>query len=190
MVPTKGGLESALAATEERVDAALSAVASVMRELRRAKVSASRGQVRDLRRALEASVSRVEEVARVTADAAESFDVDEHEHLATGGYAKELLAEAAARDVAMFEADERLLCYPSLIKVLPADAAVEVDRRRERRLRPSVLVRAARRPRRRGHRGSGPSRSWRAWRPATTWCGPASGSATASWCGWSTCGRS
>jgi len=40
----------------------------------------------------------------------------------------------------MFAADERLLCYPSLIKVLPGDAAVEIDRRREKRLRPSVLV--------------------------------------------------
>jgi len=40
----------------------------------------------------------------------------------------------------MFEADERLLCYPSLIKVLPGEAAVEIDRRREKRLRPSVLV--------------------------------------------------
>src|ERR1019366_6168828 len=30
--------------------------------------------------------------------------------------------------------------YPSLIKVLPGDAAVEIDRRREKRLRPSVLV--------------------------------------------------
>ncbi len=40
----------------------------------------------------------------------------------------------------MFESDERLLCYPSLIKVLPGDAAVEIDRRREKRLRPSVLA--------------------------------------------------
>lgn len=42
----------------------------------------------------------------------------------------------------MYEEDERLLCYPSLIRVVPGDAAVEVDRRRERQLRPSVLVAA------------------------------------------------
>ena len=42
----------------------------------------------------------------------------------------------------MFEEDERLLCYPSLVRVLPGDAAVEVDRVRDRRLRPSVLVAA------------------------------------------------
>jgi hypothetical protein len=134
------GLEGALAATEERVDAALGAVAAVTRELRKAKTGAARGQVRDLRRALGAASGRIEEAARATGEAAESFDFDEREHLAAGGYVKELLAEASARGVRMFEADGQLLCYPSLVNVLPSDAAVEVDRRRERRLRPSVLV--------------------------------------------------
>jgi hypothetical protein len=137
---TAGGLEEALAATEERVDAALSAVATVTRELKRAKTSVARGQVRDLRRALEAVVGRMEEASRLTADAAGSFTFDEREHLATGGYVEELLTEAAARGVAMFEADGQLLCYPSLIRIVASDAAVEVDRRRERRLRPSLLV--------------------------------------------------
>ena len=40
----------------------------------------------------------------------------------------------------MVEDDDRLLCYPSLVRVLPGDAALDIDRRRERRLRPSVVV--------------------------------------------------
>jgi len=40
----------------------------------------------------------------------------------------------------MFEEDDRLLCYPSIIRVVPGDALVEIDRRRERRLRPSTLI--------------------------------------------------
>ena len=63
-------------------------------------------------------------------------------YLASGDYAKELLATAAAAGVAMFEEDERLLCYPSLVRVLPGDAAVEVDRVRDRKVRPSVLIAA------------------------------------------------
>lgn len=137
---TTGSLESALTASAERVDAALNAVAALTRELKKAKTGAARGQVRDLRRALDAAAGRVEEAAKLTDDAVGSFDFDEREHLASGGYVQELLAEAAAHGVAMFEADGQLLCYPSLVKVLAADAAVEVDRRRERRLRPSVLV--------------------------------------------------
>jgi hypothetical protein len=68
------------------------------------------------------------------------FDVDEADYLASGAYAKELLAAAGAAGVAMFEEDERLLCYPSLVRAIPGDAAVEIDRVRERRLRPSVLI--------------------------------------------------
>jgi hypothetical protein len=136
-----GGLESALAATEERVDAAIKSAAAVTRELKKAKTGAERGQLRDLRRALSSAAGLAGDAARAAEDAGASFSFDEREHLESGSYAKELLAEAATQDVAMFEADERLLCYPSLVKVLPGDAAVEIDRRRERRLRPSVLVR-------------------------------------------------
>ena len=135
-----GGLESALAATEERVDAALKAAAAVTRELKKAKTGAERGQLRDLRRALSTAAVLAGDAARTAEDAGSSFGFDEQVHMESGSYAQELLDTAAAQDVAMFEADERLLCYPSLIKVLPGDAAVEIDRRREKRLRPSVLV--------------------------------------------------
>jgi hypothetical protein len=135
-----GGLEAALEATEERIDAALKAAGALTRELRKAKTGAERGQLRDLRRALSAAAVLVGDAAQDTVGAESWFDFDEQEHLASGSYAQELLDAAAAQDVTMFEADERLLCYPSLIKVLPGDAAVEIDRRREKRLRPSVLV--------------------------------------------------
>ncbi len=68
------------------------------------------------------------------------FDLDEAEHLASGAFAKELLAAAQSRGVAIFEEEDRLLCYPSLVRILPGEAAVEIDKVRERRLRPSVLV--------------------------------------------------
>jgi hypothetical protein len=133
-------LEGALAATEAEVDAALKAAAAVTRELRKAKVEAARGQVRDLRRALTAAAGYSVESAQAAKSAEASFDFDDQEHLASGAFADELVDAAAAADVAMVESDQRLLCYPSLIKVLPSDAAIEIDRRRERRLRPSVLV--------------------------------------------------
>lgn len=135
-----GGLEAALAATEDRVDAALKAATALTRELKKARTGAERGQLRDLRRALAAAAILAEEASRAAADATSSFDFDEQEYLESGSYAQELLGEASGRDVAMFESDDRLLCYPSLLKVVPGDAAVEIDRRREKRLRPSVLV--------------------------------------------------
>ena len=134
------GLEAALATTEEQVDTTLRAAAALTRELKKAKAGAARGQLRDLRRALDSVATLSTDLAASAERTSTSFDLDEQEYLASGSFTKELLSEAANRDVAMFEADERLLCYPSLLKILPGDAAVDVDRRREKRLRPSVLV--------------------------------------------------
>lgn len=133
-------LEATFAATEQAVDQALKAAAAATRELRKARAGAKSGQIRDLRKALLAAQAAATELAAQATAARAGFDPNEQEHLASGAYTKELLAAAAAAGLAMYEEDERLLCYPSLVRVLPADAAVEVDRRRERRLRPSVLV--------------------------------------------------
>lgn len=132
--------EGTLAATERALDAALKAAAAATRELRKARVGAKNGQVRDLRRALQAAQATAAGLADEVRAVHEGFDFDENEYLASGAYTKELLAAAAAAGVAMYEEDERLLCYPSLLRVLPGDAVVDVDRVRERRLRPSVLV--------------------------------------------------
>jgi len=132
--------EAALTTTERGVDAALRTVAAASRELRKARLSAKNGQVRDLRKALSAAEAAAAALAEETHATRNGFDFDEHEYLASGGYAKELLTAAGSAGVAMFEEDECLLCYPSLVRVLPGDGAVEIDRARERRLRPSVLI--------------------------------------------------
>lgn len=133
-------LEATLASTGDQVDATLKVATALTRELKKSKAAAATGQLRELRRALDAAAALAGDLVGAAGKTAASFDLDEQEYLGSGQYAKELLETAESRGVAMFEADERLLCYPSLIKVLPSDAAVEIDRRREKRLRPSVLV--------------------------------------------------
>lgn len=133
-------LEGTLAATERAVDSALKAATAVTRELRKARAGARSGQVRDLRKALQAVESAAAGLVEEARTLRDGFDLDEQDYLASGAYTKELLAAATAGGVAMHEEDERLLCYPSLVRVLPGDAAVEIDRVRERRLRPSLLI--------------------------------------------------
>jgi hypothetical protein len=132
--------EDALTATEHAVEGALKAAAAATRELRKARAGAKTGQVRDLRKALQAAESAAVTLAEGTRAARAGFSFNDQEYLATGGYTKELMAAGADAGVVMYEEDERLLCYPSLVRVVPADAAVEIDRKRERRLRPSVLI--------------------------------------------------
>ena len=52
----------------------------------------------------------------------------------------------------MFEDDGQLLCYPSIVRLLPADLALKIDRRRTRGIRPSVVVEELRRAQQAGPR--------------------------------------
>lgn len=132
--------EAALNLTQGKAEAALKSAGSVARELRKAKVAAANGQVRDLRRALDVAVAQASELLMAAQQTRESLDIDETAYLASGAYAKELLAMAAERGLLMYEEDDRLLCYPQIVRVVPGDSVVEIDRKRERRLRPSVLL--------------------------------------------------
>ena len=132
--------ESVLTVTQSGTEAALKSAAGLTRELRKARVAAATGQVRELRRALDAAAGLAAELTATVQGARNACDFDETAYLASGDYAKELLQMAAERGVGMFEEDDRLLSYPSIVRVVPSDSVIEIDRRRERRLRPSVLI--------------------------------------------------
>jgi len=139
-VDSAGRFESALGGTADGAAAAVKSASILTRELRKAKTAAASGEVRELRRALDAAAEHAHELSFAVQDVRASFDFDESAYLSSGEYAKELLALAADRGLAMFEEDDRLLCYPSIVRVVPGDALVEIDRRRDRRLRPSALI--------------------------------------------------
>ena len=133
-------LESVLTDVEASADQALRAANAALRDLKRARAAAAAGAVRDLRRTLEAAEASSAALADAARDLREAYDFDENDYLASGAYTAELLAAAKDADLAIVEEDERLLSYPSLLRVLPGDLAVEIDRKKERRLRPSLLV--------------------------------------------------
>jgi hypothetical protein len=140
MVESETRFEEALANAEAGAENALKSAAGLTRELRKARTASASGQVRELRRALDSAAGIADELTQRLKDVRASYDFDESGYMTSGEYATELLALASEQGLAMFEEDERLLCYPSLIRVLPSDSAIEIDRRRERRLRPSVLI--------------------------------------------------
>jgi hypothetical protein len=146
------GLEGALARVERALEASSKAVAALARELKRARAAAASGQVRELRRTLDAGQAMAGDVVARVGAAAAAYDADDVDLLASGAYAKELLAAAEAAGVAMFAEDDRLLCYPSIVRVLPGDLALEIDRKRARGIRPSVVVAQLARAQRAGPR--------------------------------------
>ena len=151
-MPQNGAFEAALSATEVQATATLQSAAALTRELKRVKAGSAAGQTRELRPPREAAETLAAQLAEAAQSLRVGYDFDEQAYLASGAYAKELLASAAAAGVDMFEEDERLLCYPSLVRILSDQAALEIDRKRERRLRPSVVVALLAAAQRRGPR--------------------------------------
>src|SRR5260370_24567626 len=95
--------EDALAAAQAGAEIALNSAAGLTRELRKARTASASGQVRELRRALDAAAGIADELAQRLKDVRASYDFDENGYLASGDYAKELLALASESRLAMFE---------------------------------------------------------------------------------------
>jgi hypothetical protein len=134
------GLEEALQRTEADAAASLKAAEAVTKSLKRLRTLVHDGNLRELQAALATVEHSVDALQEQIADTAERWDFDEAGYFANGAYTRELLDTAASMRLPMFEQDERLYCYPSLVQVLPGERMVLIDRTRERRLRPSVVV--------------------------------------------------
>ena len=133
-------LESALGKAEADADAALKAAAAVTSSLKRVRAAAHVGNLRELGPTIAAAEQAVVALRQQLRTVKDGWDFDEDAYFADGLFPRELLETARERGVQIFEQDDRLYCYPSLIRVLPSERAVLIDRTRERRLRPSVLV--------------------------------------------------
>ncbi|MBV9579020.1 MAG: hypothetical protein JO057_10555 [Chloroflexi bacterium] len=145
-------LEGALVRTQGDADASLKAATAVAKSLKRFRALVHDGNLRELKAglaAVEQSMAALQEQVEATAD---GWEFDEDDYFSRGGYTQELLETAESLGVDMFEQDERLYCYPSLIQVLPNERTLLIDRVRERRLRPALVIEQLRRLHERGPR--------------------------------------
>lgn len=137
-------LEGALETVERDADASVRALSSALKEAKKAKAAAATGQLRDLRQALDASARLAGEAATTADSARDGWAFDDQAYLAGGAYTKEVLALAAEEGVAAFESDDRILSYPVIVAVSASDTTVTIDKKKDKRVRPSVLVRTLR----------------------------------------------
>lgn len=140
MTDVPDGLEAALEATERDADATLRALAAATRSAKRAKAAAASGQLRELQQALEATSALVDQAVAASGELQGGWRFDATDYFASGEYAKELLARAADAGLQAFESDDLILSYPAIVQLSAGDATVVIDKKKERRVRPSVLV--------------------------------------------------
>lgn len=134
-------LEKALAKTESDADAAFKAATATVSSLKKFRAAAHSGDLRELRKAIEAADQAITALRQQFANAKEGWDFNEEAYLSGRNFLSEILQTAKQMGVKVFEQDDRLYCYPFLIRILANERSVLIDKLREKRLRPSVLVR-------------------------------------------------
>lgn len=134
------GLEAALNDFERETAAAVKALSAALREAKKLQSAAGHGQLRDLRNGIENSAKLADQAAEAVHELCEAWSFDEAAYFADGGFTKEVLELGAQEDLHAVESDERILCFPAIVQISPADTTVLIDKVRERRVRPSVLV--------------------------------------------------
>jgi hypothetical protein len=138
------GIEAAFAKAEADGDSALRAATSVVKALKAFHGAARQGKVRELNAAVEAARQGLTTLDQEVAKLSTAWTFDEERYLQDGEFSRELIERGRQEGLRIAELDNRLYCYPALIRILPGDRAVMIDKSRERRLRPSVLVRLLR----------------------------------------------
>ena len=133
-------LERALARIEAEAETTLKEAAAATAALKRFRAAAHNGNLRDLGTALDTAEQAIATLQKSFAGARQSWDFDEEAYFGSGAFTRELLQEAAHLGLRIYEQDDRLYAYPALVRVLPNNRAVQIDKTRERRVRPSVLA--------------------------------------------------
>ncbi len=116
-------------------------LAGALKQLQRA---GSEGDLPKLRKSCERLVT-VLEATRQEVDNARSawpFSQEDEEAYLRGPYAEEVIQVAAAANLQIQQLDEGLVVFPSILRVLPVERAVRINRKKTAAVRPSHVVKA------------------------------------------------
>lgn len=130
-------LEQSLGAFQTQVEASLSGAGTLLKRLKRLRAAAQAGDLREIAK----SLSEVKQAAPETASQAQAlaFEFDDEPYF-PDAFLSELEAAAKERGMSVFVRDGKLYCYPLLVRVKPAERAVQIGKRTERGIRPSALA--------------------------------------------------
>jgi len=135
-----GSLEQALAEIEAEAGDLVKTTKLVMASCKKIKDAAKVGDLVKLRKLLDEGKAATLELGCDFLKTQERLNFDEASYLAGEDFRQELLTTAQHMGVNLYEHDGYLFSYPVLLKILHKERVVSIDRMRENRIRPSVLV--------------------------------------------------
>lgn len=138
------GIEASLAVAEADAEALIVAAKRLQSVAIKARTAAQQGDLSALRVQRQAVVEEAN-AARAAADVLRGSwpldAADEEAYLGSTAFSEELLRAAAEAGVGLYDRGSSLACYPSVVRIVPKEGAVTIDRKRFRVVRPSRLVR-------------------------------------------------
>ena len=133
-------LEQSLADLEERAGNLVKATGQVATSFKKLRDAAKVGDLVRLRKQLDDAKQATLALGCEFVKAQEEWNFDDATYLSGKDFRQELLATANQMGVNIYEHDGYLFSYPVLLRILHKERAIAIDRMRENRLRPSVLV--------------------------------------------------
>jgi hypothetical protein len=133
-------LEQALNDMEHRAEDLEKTAAQVVTSFKKLRDAARVGDLVKLRKFLEDAQQGAVNLGCEFVKAQETWNFDEGTYLAGKSFRHELLSAANKMGLNIYELDGYLFSYPVLLRILHKERIIAIDRMRENRLRPSVLV--------------------------------------------------
>lgn len=134
--------ERGLEDTERTALAAAKAAAALNSSAKALQKAAAEGDLGKLKRASEKLGAAFETARQETANARSAwpFSAEEEERYLAHEYQEELVELANSGGLRLEERDGVLICFPSVVRILPGDRAARIDKKRTAAIRPSHLV--------------------------------------------------
>ena len=135
-------LEQAFDDVERATASTLESATGLLKQARSLQKAAREGNIARMKRARTDLGTALSGLRQAVANAAESwtFSEEQEERYIEDRYFGELSAVAAKMGLAVHERDGRLICHPSVVRMLPRDRAVRMDGKKVSTIRPSYLA--------------------------------------------------
>ena len=134
--------ERAFSDTEQAAAATLDAAAALVRQAKALQKAAKEGNIAAIKRQQISLDTALSTLGQTVNNSVHSwpFQEEQEEQYLREGYAAELIQVAAARGLQIHDRDGSLISSPSIVRMLPGNRAVRIDKKRTSTIRPSHLV--------------------------------------------------
>ena len=134
--------EEGFADTERAASAAAKVFGVLGGALRQFHKAAAEGDLHNIRKASGRLVTLLESTRQEIANASSAwpFSPEEEDVYFRDSYANEIMNEAKIVGLQIQQRDEGLVAFPSIIRILPSERAVKINRKKVQAVRPSRLV--------------------------------------------------